>query len=352
MPVLADFLSVQKVEKKEQQKDYSARLRKFRKAVDLMSETFDCSISAKSDLGRQIIEKESEVFQDYWDDVGFIPKVFEYSCLNTKTKYSYLSDFSQYPVVQVSDLKQMADTLSFVILPIDYINMEKIFEMYEDENYSYADKIREAYEEFKEVVSKCADFTGKQQLYMLAPISFYDPWEEVSCSKLLPKYFSKKLVHLSTTLGMIIPTQRNIYRMVNTTDKNLRTLQQNMKDNFEAVERSINECHSRIDWVEDMTKSLERRVAEDESRSRRMELQLYNMHLEVTKLEHMLYCLLDPIIFAVDDDVDISSPDSNEEKAHVGLCFGPDMPVDFFLDKGMVTINDKRLKSITHILKI
>lgn len=347
MPVLTNFLPVQELEEEEvtKQKSYATKLKKFRNAVDLMSQTFDYEIDEDSEIGQQILNKEAEVFQDFWDEVGFIPKDFDLSCLGTKEGYNYLSDLSQYPIVKVSELKKMADALSFAILPMNYINMDKIIETYAEKKSYYAEKIEDSYNEFKEVVSNCQDYAGKQQLYMLASISFYDPWEEVSSEELIPKYFSKKLHHLSTTLGMIIPTQRNLYRMIKTNEKNLENLNETMQENFKAVEKSIDECHKRIDWVEALTNSLEDRVRSNETGTKRMKLRLY-------KLEHMLYCLLDPIIFSVNADIDISDSDYDDENAHIGLCFGSDMPIDFFVEKGMKTINDKRLKSVTHVLKM
>ena len=354
MPVLADFLPVQELKENEvaKQEKYSNQLKEFREAVDLMSKTFGINISEDSQIGKQILEKESFVFQKFWNEVGFIPKDFASSCLKIRMRYNYLSDLSQYPVVKISELKKMADSLSFVILPMPYIDMDKVIKMYREENELYAIKISDSYNEFEHVVSNSQEYAGKQQLYMLAPISFYDPWKEVSSKELLPKYFSKKLYHLSTTLGMIMPTQRNLYKMINTNQKNLKSLHETMQENFKAVEKSINECHKRIDWIEDLTNSLEIRVRNSEARANRMELQLYDMHLQVTHLEHMLYCLLDPIIFSVDAGTDISDSNYDDKNARIGLCFGTDMPIDFFIEKGMTTINDKRLKSVTHVLKI
>lgn len=354
MPVLTNFLPVQELEEEEvtKQKSYATQLNKFRKAVDLMSKTFDYEISEDSEIGRYILEREEEVFQRLWDEVEFVPKDFAVSCLDTKMGYNYLSDLSQYPVVKISELKKIADELSFMILPMNYVNMDKIIEMYAEEDGDYAEKISDSYEEFKEVISNCREYAGRQQLYMLAPISFYDPWEEVSSEKLLPKYFSKKLHHLSTTLGMIMPTQRNLYKMIKTNEKNLEGLHETMQENFKAVEKSIAECHKQIDWVETLTRGLNSKVRSSEARAKEMELRLYDMQIKVTHLEHMLYCLLDPIIFATYENVDISDADDDNENARIGLCFGTDMPIDFFVEKGMTTINDKRLKAVTHILKI
>ena len=72
--------------------------------------------------------------------------------------------------------------------------------------------------------------------------------------------------------------------------------------------------------------------------------------MRIASLETMIYCLLDPIIFSVDGSVIISDSNYDEQNARIGLCFGTDMPIDFFVEKGLKTINDKRLKSITHVM--
>lgn len=349
MSVLTNFLPVQELEEKEaiKQKSYANQLENFRKAVDLMSQTFNYEISEDSEIGKHILDKEEEVFQDFWDEVGFIPENFNVSCLGTKMEYNYLSDLSQYPVVKIKELKKMADALSFMILPMNYINMDKIIKMYAKVDEYYAEKIKDSYNKFEESVSTCEDYIGEQQLYMLTPISFYDPWKEVTSEELLPRYFSKKLHHLSTILGIIMPTQINLYNMIETNEKNLESLQETMQENFKTVEKSINEYHKQIDWVVSLTNSLKNRVISNEDRANKME---YDMHFQVTQLEHMLYYLLNSIIFSVDANTDISDSDYDDKNARIGLCFGIDMPIDFFVEKGMTTINDNRLNSVTHVL--
>ena len=350
MTVLTDFLPVQKLEEKEvaKQKDYVARLNGFREVVNLMSKTFDCKISKHSEIGQQILSKEDAVYRRFWADAKFIPEEFGQSCLKTKEKYTYLSDLSRYPMVKISELKKIADTLSFVILPIEYVDVVEIFSQYAVNNdMDYSKKIARAFGEFKNTLSECQDYVGKQQLYILAPVTFYNPWKEVSCEKILPKYFSESLQYLSTVLGMVMPTQRNLYKMIKIHENNLNNLNETMKQNFATVEKNINECHRRIDWVAKLVKSLDVRIRSNKE-DRMVELR--EMNMRIASLETMIYCLLDPIIFSVDGSVIISDSNYDEQNARIGLCFGTDMPIDFFVEKGLKTINDKRLKSITHVM--
>lgn len=361
MPVLTNFLSAINLDEQEVAKrdNYIEQITVFNNAIDTMHQAFNIKISKNSEIGKTILKKEAAVYREFWRTVGYIPTGFEKSCLNIKMPYNYLCDLSKYPVTKISNLKQIADSLGFVIIPLDYVDIHKIIQMYDKQDRHYAKLIHLAYNEFIKLLSICQDYTGKQQLYMLAPVSFYNPWKEVSCERPVPKYFSVKLKDLSTTLGMIIPTQRNLYKMITTTEINVSNLNETMHENFKSVEKSINECHYRLDWVENLTKNLVVRVNSLESRTESLSSQLNNMRMElkslqlqVTQLEHILLCLLDPIIFSVKAGVNISNPTSDNENARVGLCFGMDMPIDFFVQNGMTIINDKRFEKVTYELKI
>lgn len=350
MPVLTNFLPVKELEKWEvtKTKKYTNQLNKFRKVVNLMAETFDIQIPEKSDMGAKILKREAEVFNEFWHEVGVIPTCFNCSCLGENEEYSSLSELSKYPIVKISELKKMAEALGFAILPIEYINTKEIYKMYREEDKDYAEEINEAYLRFLEATNYSPDWC-LQQIYMLAPISFYNPWEEVKCEYVVPKYFSKELQYLSTILGMVIPAQRNLYKMITSTEKKIESLQKEMQENFRNIEKAITECHRRIDWVENLIGGLNTKVRNDESI---MMLNLHYMQIQITQLECTLYCNLDPIIFSVDDEIDISDSDYDDEKAHIGLCFGVDMPIEFFSEKGLSLINDERMDAVTHILKI
>ena len=358
MPVLTNFLPAISLDEVEvaKQEDYVEQLNAFRNAVNLMQQTFHIRITNSSELGTKILKKEETVYRLFWKDIGFIPADFEKSCLGTRMPYNSLSNLSKYPVTKISNLRNIANFLGFVILPIEYVNMEKIIKMYRQQNADYAKIVRKAYNEFKKTLDDCKNYTRKQQIYILAPVSFYDPWEEISAENILPKYFSPKLNDLSTTLGIILPTQRNLYKMIKNSETNIENLNETMQKNFQMVEESIHNCHKRIDWVENLTKQLSERVAGTvqslEVKTANMAMDLKALRLQVTKLEHMLHCLLDPIIFSVNAGIDIANIACDGEDARIGLCFGTDMPIDFFIERGMTIINDKRFEPVTYTLTL
>lgn len=363
MPVLTNFLSVQELTEGEValSENYISMIREYRSAIEHINKAFDIRIWPKGKyegFGKVLYEKEKDSLVKLLESSGRIPEEFiNSSCFGDPMPYNtILGNLLRYPIVDVEQLKQLADILSFVIIPINYVDIDKIFKMYigldhRDTKYSYYDTtvysniIRNAFKEFRHTIEMCVETQciNPQTIYILAPLSFYDAWLEVSSKQISPKYFSSKLLTLSTTLGLLIPTQRNLYKIASSNSENIREMKQTMDTNFQMLKQSIEECHSRINWVERMVSNLQSQVAS-------LGVRLREAELKTAKLESMIYCLLDPIIFAVDSNVDISKPSSNSARARIGLCFGPEMPVDFFVEQGLTTIFDKRFDTVTEIL--
>lgn len=366
MPVLTNFLSVQELSEQEValSEKYASQLREYRKAVECVATTFNLNIECDTGFGFQVYEKEKEALKKVFETKGFLPEEFADKSWFGRGLYSrsgnilginsFLAELSWYPTVSVAQLKMLANALSFVIIPVNYINMNTVFKMYYEmdsqqshwaQNYwtrnTYASKIQMAYSEFQQKTNRCIaeGLIQPQTFYMLCPISYYDAWLEVSSEEVLYKYFSTPLYTIATTLGLIIPTQRNLYRMASTNTENIRELKETMDENFRRLKESIEECHRRISWVEEMVYRLEAN----------MQSQLKQMELKIAHLENLVYCLLDPIIFSLDSNIDISKASSNNARARIGLCFGPEMPVDFFVEKGLTSIFDKRLDKVTYI---
>lgn len=361
MPVLTNFLSVQEISEKEASlgQKFVNQLTNQRNAFNTFSRAFEFKISPSSELGSNLLQEEKDTLVKLFNTTNSIPKEFEYSFFGRRFTYMELFDeLSRYPITNVFQLKRIADALSFIILPIEYVDIDKIFKMYymkdkDDDSIGYNmyvhhdlyyNRIRSAYTVFKKSIESSVkeEIIKPQNIYILAPISFYDFWLEVSSEKVIHKYFSSKLFSLSTTIGIMLPTQRNLYKIIQNNTRNISEMKETMEANFEMLKQSIEDCHSRIDWVEKTVNRIQNVVASQQ-------VQLREMKLKQEKLETMLYCLLDPIIFALDADIDISKRDSNNAKARIGLCFGPEMPIDFFVENGLTTIFDKRFDQVTQI---
>lgn len=329
MAALTNYLPVKIKTEEKKYEQYVEKLRNLRNAVETISNTFDYDIPRDSELGQVILETEESIFEDFWDDVGFIPNDFPYSCLNTKEDYNCLYNLSFYPVVEIGDLKKLVDTLSLAILPIEYININKLFESYPSKNCSYENRLKDFYKTYKTITSRCEEFIGKQILYIVAPISCYDPYLEASHEEFLPKYFSQKLSQLSTILGLIMPTQRNLYQVLDSTSCSLDDLE-TMKNNFQAVRKTISACHKQLDWVRDIKN-------------------LGEMKSDASDTEVRAFSKLTPIIFSVDENIDISEPNADDKNARIAQCFGIDIPDKFFEKMGLTPIDSNaELEKITH----
>lgn len=359
MPVLTDFLSVPSTPKENENLilERIKELNKQREVLDTFEQTFNLSINKSNNLWKKIYDKEKKIILNLFNLTNNVPKEFETSCLGDKLNYAIkLNKISNYPFVEIRQLKEIVEALSFVILPIQYVDIYKIFDMYKKADVNdyyrrgydynmYSTNIRKAYNDFKTNIKDCVknNLIASQNFYILAPLSFYDAWKEVSSERVYPKYFSSKLINISTTLGIMIPTQRNLYKIVDMNSQNIQEMKKAMDENFRMLKQSIEECHNHIYWVEKMMHRLNLKLENTE-------LELQKLNLKQAQLEKMLYCLLDPVIFSIDADVDISTVEANNKLARVGLCFGPEMPVDFFVENGLQTIFDKRFEKVTKIL--
>lgn len=348
MPVLTNFLPVRSLNESEQKRsdEVVSTIRTYRESLNFFQETFNNPISNDSDVAKRVISQESKKVLELWEISHDIPEEFANPCIGRyKKPHNYLADLAVYPSVKLGSLKQMADDLCFIIFPIEYTDMGKIIYTYKQESYSYGAQINSAYEQFADVVKNSESLIGSQQLYMLGPISLYDPWKEIIAEEQIKKYYSNKLSSISTVLEMSLPIQRNLYIMTKQNSKELRQLRSDMEQNINRLSDSIRDCHNKLYWVMNLNQTLSKKLESSQQ-------QVADLRSTVGELEYKLYCLLDPIIFSIDSDIDISAPDQDDSIAKIGLCFGADMPVDFFIENGMTIINDKRLEKVTFKLTL
>lgn len=306
--------------------------------------------------GKEMELAVSKIFRDAWNKIGYIPASVGEHDLTKYGGYGYLqsvhgptlASYSLYPSVRVRQIKDVAEKMGFVIVPISYMDPKKMFAPYEDLDYGYYRKLTKSYDFFYHTIGFINHFfkleEGKPinsyQIYVLAPLAFYDPWLEVSSDKdTLPKFFSSQLLTIETMLGLIIPTQRNLYVMSKTNSENIRWLNETMHNNFSEVERAIAKVSERLAWVEHVNQILNQRVNGLEGTLAKTQLKLF-------ELERTVACMLDPVIFAVPPKTDISSPSSDDVEARVGLCFGPETSVDVFVTNGLVEFNNKAFNKV------
>lgn len=355
MPVLTNYLPVHILDESQQERSNGivTSIRSYRSILKTFQEAFNNPISNDSDVAKRVISQESKKVLELWEISHDIPEEFAKPCIGRyKKPHNYLADLAVYPSVKLGSLKQMADDLGFIIFPIEYTDMGKIISTYKKKSYSYGVQIDSAYDQFADVVKNSESLIGVQQLYMLGPISLYDPWEEIIAEERIKKYYSKKLSYISAFLEMSLPVQRNLYLMTNQNSKDLRQLSNDlrqlryeMEQNINSLSDSIRDCHNKLDWVMNLNQTLSKKLESSQQ-------QVADLRSTVGELEYKLYCLLDPIIFSIDSDIDISAPDYDDSIAKIGLCFGPEMPFEFFVNNGMTIFNDTKMEKVTFTLTL
>lgn len=348
MAILADLIEVEKEPAKKYSKSANQlkteELVEYRRAVNTIFK--ENGVQVRDDkLKNDLLVAEEKLYSNLWRSCGnTLPDTIEdinVSCLGTKTRYTYLNELKKYPKTTLGKLKNIADKLGFIIVSVAYVDTPQMMELYKKQDWRYAEELQESLNNYRFTL-KNTFFIRNEPLYyyMLCPSSFYDPWLEITDEDArIPMYFGKGLENLKTTLGMTIPTQRNLYKMIKSTQQDINEIKGNIKEMQEAMK----DFHRRLSWVESMTSELKR---ENES----LQFSLIKAHHRISELEVQLACLLDPIYFAM-PKCDMNNPENDGVEAIIGACFGVDMPVEFFAEKGLTIYADKSMDYIKRPLR-
>ena len=341
MAVLADLIPKTTIPKKTQAiyKEKTKDLSEYRSLVNKLVNRYNMDISGNKETSQLVLNKEGELYRQLWNECdGIIPEADEYkqSCIGTETRYTMLAQLSGYPTATIGQLKKIADGLGFIITSPVYINFEKLYELYDKNDYYYSSKVTKAINNFQVVIQNAANVTGSMRYAILCPLSMYDPWLDITYENdRIPTYFGKGLEPIKTTLNMVIPTQRNLYKMIKTTQQDINEI----KGNIVEMQKTMQDFHRRLSWVESMVDGLERENQE-------LRFELRSTRHKITELEIQIACLLDPIFFACSSDVDFSNSKFDDAKAYIGACFGIDMPVEFFKERGLAVYNHSYVDGI------
>lgn len=354
MPILTQFMEPMKpnTEHKRKINAFHKRLTKFENAKDTLSKE---GITLDREEENSAISK---IFTDAWNDISYIPAKageidLDLYCVEHKLCTDVvgpsLASYSVYPSVQLCQIKEIAEKMGFVIVPLSYTDPEKMFAPYKSLRCDYYDFLRNwCYDPFCETINFINRFLkldkGKPidsyQIYVLAPLPLYDPWLEISSGKeTLPKFFPSQLSTVSTTLDLTMPVLRNLFAMSKINDENIRRLGEDTRKNFSEIEDIMAKFSERLDWVERVNQAA--RESGNNLRGSSRETLLRSLELEKTAA-----LMLDPVIFAVPPKTDISSSSSDNVEVRIGLCFGPEMSVDVFVANGLTVFNSKEFNEI------
>lgn len=302
---------------------------------------------------KDIVRREECIVGDLWYKNGFLPAEMANSALGRvrggklypcQREMSPLVAYSALPKTKLGNIRNAAEKLSFAIVPYEYINQDGIVAKYAREGQrEYSQEVRNGFEGVNELAAVVSTWE-KIELYILCPISFYDPWQEVQDTYIRQKLFGGELSMVATILGMMMPTQKNLYQMSKTNAKNIETLNDTMRANFADVLQTLDNMQSQISWLRDevfLARSEAAHATTVASMAQGMAKaarRTANEALELAKtVDFKLACLLDPLVFAVPQGTDLLHDDVD---ARLMMCFGVDMPLDFFLRRGLVQVDD------------
>lgn len=311
---------------------------------------------------KEIVQREERIIEDLWRKHKFLPAEMMNSALGTmrggkvfpyQRKMSPLVAFAGLPKTGLSNIRNAAERLSFAIVPYEYINQEGIVAKYAKEGQrEYSLEVKEGFDGVNELSAAIGKWE-KIEIYVLCPIGFYEPWQEVKDLRTRQKLFGGELSMVATILGMVMPSQRNLYQMSKANEKNIESVNNTMHANFADMQRTLDNLQDQISWLKDEM-FLARRdaaavatVAKDAQRTASENREaILRSH---TRVANELMCLLDPLVFAVPRGTDLLNDDVD---ARLMMCFGVDMPLDFFLRRGLVQVeNCECYKPILRILQ-
>lgn len=145
----------------------------------------------------------------------------EYSALGRKEGYgnhvylrsrgddvSALVEFCAFPQVKLEAIREAANKLSMMVLPMCYFDSEMLCNIMREiaDNYCYTSPI-------KDVVSRVKEYT-EQDLYVLCPVSLYNLVQAEQDGKQREVIFGGELMHVKALLDTITQIQRNLFALL------------------------------------------------------------------------------------------------------------------------------------------
>ena len=246
-----------------------------------------------------------------------------------------LTALNALPKVKISEFRNLADKFNMVIIPVEYTEVDKIFDIQKNSS-----ELKQGLKYFNELLRQ--DTTTKYQSYILCPIDYYNIWEQIKSDKLLKIYYAEYFENIFQTLELIIPTQKNLYLASKTNDENLKALSLSFDTNIKTLNDKITSISSKVNKLELEFIEEKRRTRNQIERLQDAQSSLQSTVLQQQRQIEFLYCQLDPILFAIPKETDIVEDDS---VSIVGLCWGEDIDEMIFDMKG-ITIEHKDLAEI------
>lgn len=213
---------------------------KLREHCDMMLErgifcNTDGRSGSLSNPEKLVLKKEERLLDAIWKKYHYIPfemrdsalgyvRSDEYGRITNRIRHcerniaGELHRFSKHPQVRLADIREAATKLSYMILPVCYVNRKIINQIIEKEilskSYSSGSCIVYGIESSESLISRIEDFT-KQNLYVLCPVSFYDLCRAEMDDKQREVIFGGELLQVKALLDTITQIQRNLFAILN-----------------------------------------------------------------------------------------------------------------------------------------
>lgn len=356
MPVLSQCLPYVQLKEQTQGKEHIEKIKDIGQAITQVRTVFGNNILTKSFLD-EAYKAEQQCIKVMWHDNEYIPSscrksvvpISSYGSLSFSRSNYVEGQLSIYPLTDISNIISLADKLDMVIVPLEYVNLKAILEAHNiyvgnrGWGYSSKDDFYGGIEDCRKAL-KAIDYQ-KSQMYILCPLSYYNVWEEIKSDKPIPKYNPISLESIFTTIDLMIPAQRNLYKMSKTNEENTKSLVKNLQENIEMVNNRLKSLENRMSKVESQIKEIieeqSRQAAERAKQDAKIAEQARTIALQQAQIASLTYAQIDPLIFFVNGEpVDFLKTEERKRKAHVVACFGPEFPLEFFVKNGVKVYHD------------
>lgn len=213
-----------------------------------------------------------------------------------KGVHETISRITDTPMIELKDVRRLADALSFAVIPFDYLDERS----YQGEEWS----IQSAIKGFAQSLSPW------YHIYVLAPVAYYDVYKHVEADEDMDIYAGTQVASSFMTISMTTPMFRTIFAQI----ENLR---EQVRDTKRRVSAAENEIGNIVRRLQDLAALAERQQQEIIMAKVREE----NMRQELAELRaRAAFMAYEPMMLAIPKGQRIN----DDVKALVGPCWGPD----------------------------
>lgn len=271
----------------------------------------------------------SEIRNKRWIDSKFLPKELTNIITCDEDKTDEKTILNILPKVKVSEIRRLADKFNMIVIPIEYSEPDKLFDLENDKV-----ELKATFKYFKELIEK--EKTTNYQAYMLCPINYYNVWEQIKSEVVRNIYYPEYFEQIFTTLDLMIPSQKNLYLSSQINHNNIQELNGVFEKNLEALSSKINSISAKISKLENSLLNEKYKNALLNDKIEKLNKTLVKQQEEIA----YLYCRLDPLIFVVPESLNIVE---DEETAIIGMCWGKDIDEVVFEMKEINIVNSIEL---------